>query len=233
MFNKVKARAATGFCALTAILVGTLVLTPHGGSFAQSGRKIPKKPPGTQQQDSPPPSDSSKSKEASNDNQSDNKKPAIPVAVVSNVAFVGSYDLQLAGLVTDGILSRLSETHAVQASTAGTNLNRKEASDLAKKSTDTYVLWFELQADVIDSRSSIGGVDPRSMYVDFVVFAPGSNKQKTSGHVYQRGRGQGGIPGNGPSSTWTVEYSLRNAGRETADRLLDALGLASLPQIPH
>jgi len=132
------------------------------------------------------------------------------------------------GVVIDGCLERLHESPAVDVRT-GKDMNRKEASDVAKKSSDTYVVWLELQSDRTSNSptSSMDSAYARSFYVNYVVFAPGADKTKASGHVYQRNRGVGGVPypGQSPQTSSSAEYSLRYAGRETADRVLDALGI--------
>jgi hypothetical protein len=107
-------------------------------------------------------------------------------------------------------------------------MNRKEASDLAKGSTDSYVLWFELRSD----RGNYTSDDPRyasELYVDYSLYVPGTGKIRTSGHVYQRRVGAIGSPvplpptiGRGP-----VESQLEQAGRETADRVMAALNIPS------
>jgi len=148
------------------------------------------------------------------------------MVVKSNMdAFVSSI---YPSVVIEGCLERLHESPAVDARTAK-DMSRKEASDVARKSSDTYVVWLELQSDRM-SNSPTSGMDPayaQSFYVNYVVFAPGADKTKASGHVYQRNRGAGGLPypGQSPRTSSSAEYSLKYAGRETADRVLDSLGI--------
>jgi hypothetical protein len=133
-------------------------------------------------------------------------------------------------IVMDGFMERIQTSNAVKART-GRDMNRKEASDYAKSSADTYVVLIQLDVDpAYSNRDRMGYVDPASLYVDYVVFTPGTGKTKSSGHVYQRRGVTGGspLPGPMPRTTAGAEYSLRYAGRETADRVLDALGLALL-----
>jgi len=196
------------------------------GAPAQSGRKIPKQPKNT----APEPPPAKEPAEEKTAPQPDTK-PAIPVIVASDVQYISSSDI-VNRIVAEGVLNRLGEFRSVKAQPGGDRINRKEASDLAKKSTDTYVLWFELQLDAVDAQRSTSRMDQaRNLYVNFVVFSPGG-KIKTSGHVYQRSRVPytGGLP---TPTVGTAEYSLRWAGRETADRLLDTLGLSTPLQIPR
>src|SRR5206468_538044 len=101
-------------------------------SQAQSGRRPPKQPkspdPFPTKQEEPPVKPSEQ-----------NSIPQIPVKVVWYLQNVGisSYYPRI---VEEGCLEQLSRAGAVKAS-AARDLNRKQASDIAKASTDTYVLW--------------------------------------------------------------------------------------------
>ena len=197
-----------------------LVLGMDPISQAQSGRKPPMQPK------SPDPIPSKQEEPPVTPPAEQSSKPQIPVKVVWHQQSIASSTFY-ARIVQDGCLERLSESGAVKAS-ATADLNRKEAIDMAKGSADTYVLYFELEADVADTeRAGIGSVPPQYLYVRYQVFTPGTGKAKTSGQVYQRSRGPGGmpLPVPGPQTTSSAEYSLRYAGSEMADRLLDALGL--------
>lgn len=189
-------------------------------SSAQSGRHPPKPPkspdPLPQKQEEPPIAPPS----------AQDSKSKIPVKVVLHLQSIAASSIY-SRTVEEGCLERLSQSGSVNA-TAAQELNRKEAIDIAKASADTYVLWFELEADVVDAeRAGLGQVPPQYLYVRYEVFTPGTGKIKASGHVYQRSRGPGGIPLPipGSQSPGSAEYSLRYAGGELADRLLDALGL--------
>ncbi|HSB11371.1 MAG TPA: hypothetical protein VLM38_17925 [Blastocatellia bacterium] len=202
----------------TAVLLGFAFASFSEASIhsGQSGRKPVKRPespdPLPPKQEEPPIKPSERSA-----NQ-------IPVKVVWYLQHINSSSI-LAGIVQDGCLERLAQTKSVFA-TPGRDMNRKEASDMAKASSDTYVLWFELELDVVDTedaRVTAGPANAQYYYVNFEVFAPGTGKHKTSGHIYQRPRGPGGVPM--PRTNSTAEFSLRYAGREMADRLLDTLNV--------
>jgi hypothetical protein len=188
-------------------------------SQAQSGRRPPKPP--TSPDPLPPKQDDTPIKPQSEQNQS----PQIPIKVGWYLQAMNTSSIY-ARVVEDGCLERLSQSNSVKASPTK-ELSRKEAIDLAKASTDAYVLWFELEMDVADmDRSGIGGVQPQYLYVRYEVFTPGTGKAKTSGRVYQRPRGPGGVPVPLPRSNSSAEYLLRHCGSEMADRLLDSLSVA-------
>ena len=205
----------------TAAFLGLLFLLGAASvSQAQSGRHPPKQPK------SPDPIPSKQEEPPVTPPAEQNSKPQIPVKVVWHLQSIAASTIYTR-IVQDGCLERLSESGAVKTS-AGADLNRKEAIDIAKASADTYVLYFELEADLADTdRAGIGSIPPQYLYVRYEVFTPGTGKSKAGGHVYQRSRRPGGmpLPGPGPQTTSSAEYELRYAGSEMADRLLDALGL--------
>jgi hypothetical protein len=199
------------------------VMTVASVSQAQSGRRPPKQP--TSPDPLPPKQEEPPIKPSTPDQKSTS---GIPVKVGWYLQNMNTSSIY-ARVVEDGCLDRLSQSNSVKASPTK-ELNRKEAIDIAKGSTDTYVLWFELEVDVAESGSAgLGGVQPQYLYVRYEVFTPGTGKTKTSGHVYQRPRGPGGVPIPLPRTNGSAEYLLRNCGREMADRLLDTLSVARPP----
>lgn len=192
-------------------------------ALAQSGRRPPKQP--TSPDPLPPKSDEPPIKPA-NDKPS---APKIPVKVVWDHRFIGSSSIY-ARTVQEACLERLSQSGSINATAAADEMNRKKAIDLAKASTDTYVLWFELDVDTTyQDRSGIGNVPPQYLMVNFEVYTPTTGKTKTSGHIYQRPRGPGGITLPGPGTSGSAVYSLGYSGQEMADRVLDTLGVARPP----
>jgi hypothetical protein len=108
-------------------------------------------------------------------------------------------------------------------------MSRKQAIDIAKGSQDIYVLWFELEIDpMYQGRAGIDNVPPQYLNVRFEIYTPGTGKTKTGGSIYQRSRTPGGLPVPG-GALGSAQYLLRNAGREMADRVFDALGLSRPP----
>jgi hypothetical protein len=217
MRNNLSHRVSIALLLAAAVLVMSDGLTASG----QSGRRPPKKsespdplPPKQEEPPIKPPEDTSKSR--------------IPIKVAWYLRDVMDSSM-LAHIVQSGCLERLSQSNSVSA-TPTDDVNRKQASDMAKASSDTYVLWFEFEYDTSSIQQPRGGLDPsraQQISVRYEVFAPGTGKSRTSGHLFQRVRGPGGVPLPipGPGSTAAAEYSLRYMGREMADRLLDALNL--------
>ena len=202
------------------LLCALLMLNVIPLAEGQSGRRVPKRPTAP---DPLPPTSSEPPIQPPNQQSSQNEKNRIPVLVVKYLPNISSSSMA-GNIVIEGFLERMQRAATVKVR-AGKDMNRKEASDYAKSSEDNYVVWLQLQSD---TASGMGGYeDPNDLYVDYVVFTPGTGKSKTSGHVYQRTRGAIQMP----RTTSGAEYTLRRAGAETAERVLSSLGQAGPPII--
>ncbi|MEK6300373.1 MAG: hypothetical protein AABO41_06595 [Acidobacteriota bacterium] len=130
-------------------------------------------------------------------------------------------------IALDGCLEELKQSPSVEVS-SGKDKTRKEASDYAKASKDTYVLLIQLEQEM-NPRGDAGvlatGGDPRTLVVSYLLFTPGTGKIKTSGRIYQ-GTTRGGVGQPVPNTRGIVDYELRRCGRDAADRVLDVLNLA-------
>lgn len=217
-------RCSTPSFAAAILVCILLLLSAAPVSQAQSGRRPPKQP--TSPDPLPPKAEEPPIKPSSDQNSG----PKIPVKVVWHLTYISSSTIYTR-TVQDACLERLSRSGSIRATTAADEMNRKQASDMAKASVDTYVLWFELEVDSgYNDRGGIGSVPPQYLTVRFEVYTPTTGKTKTSGHIYQRPQGPGGIPLPGPGSSGSAIYSLGYSGREMADRVLDALGVARPPR---
>jgi hypothetical protein len=200
-----------------------LLLSAAPTSQAQSGRRPPKRP--TSPDPLPPKAEEPPIKPSSDQNSA----PKIPVKVVWHLANFNSSTIY-SRTVQEACLERLSRSGSIRATAAADEMNRKQASDMAKGSADAYVVWFELEVDsAYNDRSGIGSVPPQYLTVRFEVYTPTTGKTKTSGHIYQRPQGPGGLPLPGPGTSGSAIYSLGYSGREMADRVLDTLGVARPP----
>jgi hypothetical protein len=137
------------------------------------------------------------------------------------------------GDVSDALIDRLNEANLFSV-TRESEMNRKEASDRAKSMSDGYVVWFQLESESTQS-VGMGPQYDSQLYVNFAIYKSGTGKVLTQGHVYQRPVGMtGGGPLPAPTGGQTtggtqIEYRLRRAGRETAERVLAALGKPPIP----
>ena len=203
-------------------LVALWILVASTGILAQSGRKLPdfgdkkSSPPAAAPEPAPAPTSSSRAEK-------------VPIVVTSHLADIMRSSSILNSVVSDALIERLNEGSLLSV-TREQEMNRKEASDRAKGMSDGYVVWFELDAEM-DQPGSVGPQYNSQLYVSFVIYKPGTGKILTQGHVYQR---PVGTVGSGPLPTPTgggtqIEYRLQRAGRETAERVLQALGKPVIP----
>ena len=208
---------------LSALMICALAALVIAGAFpadaSQSGRRIPKRP----KQTDPVPAEKSESPDDST--KADTDRNLIPVRVSKNLPGVMSAPY-LAAYVVEGCVSRLKSAPSLDVTTGG-DLNRKEASDYAKASTDIFVAWLEPELDRLDPNRNDPVYDD-SVRVRYVLFEPGTGKMKTHGMVYMRPYrprlGGVGVPLPLPRGMSTIESHLRQAGEDAADRMLDALG---------
>ena len=215
--------------ALTLFVCAIVILGIAGAAEAQSGRRIPKRP--TTSDPIPPKESDPPPVVKPEDKKSD--KPLVPILVAKHLNdIVYSSNIYL-DVVLSGFLERMSKATGVKVEPTGKDLNRKEAHDAAASSQDRYVVWFTLVTD--NPNTGMASPYPDSpatasyLYIDFVLFSPATGKTKSSGHVYQRQRGSG-LPI--PTSGGTVEYNLRYAGMEFAERILDSLDFTSTGTTP-
>ena len=199
-----------------------LLMAMSIGSQAQSGRRPPKQPkspdPIPSKQEEPPITQPSEQKSI----------PKIPVKVVWDLYAIASSSTYSRS-VQEACLDELSKSGSIAVSTTSREQNRKQAIDMAKASADMYVVWFQLEPDpTYSDRSGIGSIPPQYLIVNFYVFTPTTGKTKTTGRVYQRSVGPGGLPV--PGSGTNGYYSLEYAGREMADRVLASLGIVRPPR---
>jgi hypothetical protein len=148
--------------------------------------------------------------------------------VTSHLADIINSSSILMGVVSDALIERLNQASLFSV-TREQEMNRKEPSDRAKAMSDGYVVWFQLETD-FDQGGGMGPQYASQLYVSFVIYKPGTGKILTQGHVYQRPVGTaGGGPLPGPTGGTQIEYRLQRAGRETAERVLQALGKPVIP----
>lgn len=213
-------RAAALTVAMLFVCNATITAVP------QSGRRIPKRPttadPTTPKESEPPVAQPEEKKPA---------HPAVPVLLAGHLDDIIYSSSVYLNIVTDGFLERTAKMNGLKIEPAGRDTNRKQAIDAAKASQDRWVVWFRLVSDSMSSTPSSDYAYGYTLYIDYQVFEPGTGKSKTSGHVYQRTRTAGpvGVPMPGRTG---VEYNLRYAGMELADRVLSVLDLTSPTTTP-
>lgn len=202
--------------ALNISLCVLLVLTIHSLGQAQSGRRAPKPieppiPTPTPKQEEQPTSP----------NKPALKQQTLIVGMdgTGRSAYIPSY---LADAVWSGFIERFRDVSFVTIS-GDKSMRRKEASERAKKETESFVVLLQLETMGIDA--SRGQANPDDLAVSYIIYTPGTGKVKNQGRVYVR-PSRGILSGRLPTSR-TAEMQMNEAGRETADRVMSTLHLAS------
>ena len=175
---------------------------------AQSGRRAPKP--------LSPPTPVSPPKE------SEQPPPAKPAPKQQTVmaGIDASFDIPIymSDAVWYGFIERFNKASGVII-TGEKILNRKGANERAKKSTESPVVLLHLTTRSVGG--SMGQVSFDDLVINFSIFSPGTGKVSESGQVYIRP--QRNILGQRLPTGRYGEHELREAGRETANRVLTLL----------
>lgn len=177
---------------------------------AQSGRRAPKP--------LSPPTTTPSPKEA--------EQPATPKPTPKQLTLIAGMETSLdipfymSDTVWNGFVERFNKASSVVIA-GNKNMNRKEASDRAKKATESPVVLLNLSTQ--GGGGNMGQVNYEDLVVSFTLYSPGTGKISEQGRVYiQRNRS---ILGQRLPTGRNGESQLREAGRETADRVLSLLHL--------
>ena len=153
------------------------------------------------------------------------KPPRLQLLVgVDNRDAMSNIPYYVTDTVLDNCVRRLGDASDVMVTSAGRGMNRAEAIKRAKEETVRYVVWLQIGSELADSgrKPSSNSVD--ELYVSYTIFEPGTAKHKQSGRshhqIYQTGRG--GVSTPNKNSPLYSEYALKQAARETAERILAA-----------
>ena len=208
------------------IVCAILTMVCAGIATAQSGRHLPDFTP-KQPSQAPPPEKEQPA--APDQNQAKSLTPLIIMSDLDETPVMGSVQRtdtetgMLLDVVIDGCIRRLREARAFATSREGRNVNRKEASDAAKAMEKGYVALIGLGQDNMAGSTASAS----DLYVSFTIFSAVTGKAKSSGRVYGQSNAAGPLPL--PQSGTPLEYTLRNAGRDLAERILNALNVVSPP----
>jgi hypothetical protein len=129
--------------------------------------------------------------------------------------------------VIDNCVRRLGDASEVIVTSAGRGMNRAEAIKRAKEETIRYVVWLQIGSELADSGKKPSKNSMDELYVSYTIIEPGTAKFKQSGRshhqIYQTGRG--GVSTPTKNSPLYSEYALKQAARETAERVLAAFDI--------
>lgn len=116
--------------------------------------------------------------------------------------------------------NQLDEPASVKVEVATRDIGRADAVLRAKSEKETYVVWLQLIPDNFSGRDGAND-NPYNVYIEYIVLAPTTAKQVTSGRAYPGGHRNGGVIVKPKSSGVYGDYYLNEAAKEVADRILD------------
>jgi hypothetical protein len=193
----------------------SLLVLSAASVAAQSGRRAPKTAPVPIPTPSP---ETTPSRKKAPDG------PALSVVVGIDDDAFSNIPLYFNGSVLGSCVDRLRDEPGVKVYVAERSMNRSEAVKRAKAEKESYVALLHLRGDnMAGSSTSLSDV-----FIEYVVFAPTTGKVVATGHAYQQAYRNRGVvlgPGTSGSSVYT-EYRLKEAARDAAERILNALRAA-------
>jgi hypothetical protein len=217
--------AALACCAL-------FVLAAFGMGYGQAGRRVSK--PKT---DPPVP----KAAEAAATPAATPKEAEkVPLLIGSHTASVNLPMSMSAGELLQGaVVQRLRDSQSLQIG-SDSNMTRGDAIKRAKNAeTKSQIVWLELHhnSSMYDPAGT-SGRGTENLYIQYIVYEPGTAKVKAQGNVYLRPTSSSRVPGLGigrrlprcyPQGLYGVEFALVEAGIETAERIFREMSLPYPP----
>lgn len=157
--------------------------------------------------------------------------PAPRLMLLVGIEDLNSYSnvpYYLSDTVLDNCVRRLGDAAEVTAAAASRSMNRAEAIRRAKAEKQAYVVWLQIESDLMNSgKQSKNG--PDELYVRYTIFEPETANIKQSGRthqlIYKTGRGGVSTPTASKKSPLYSEYALKQAAREAAERVLQAFDI--------
>ena len=214
-------RLARGYLAGAAILTVS-VFWLAATAPAQSGRRAPARTTTV-----PTISGRPRTVEKKPDKPPADTRTSLVIAVEEQNAF-SRIPYYLSGTIRDTCGDALRKSPLLKVEIASREMNHADVVNRAKAEKETYVVWLQLGSDSFDSGRSSSTQAPQDLYIRYTILNPVTARVKSSGRTYQRinRTGKGGvlgrIPGSQGSSIYS-EYALKQAAKEAAERILDAL----------
>jgi hypothetical protein len=165
-------------------------------------------------------------------------KPAAPriqllVGVENRSPFL-NIPYYLSDTVLENCVRRLADSADIVPHTVGRGMERTDAVRRAKEEKEAYVVWLQVESDVVDSgRQQKEG--PDELYVRYTIFEPQTGKVRQTGRthkqIYKTGRGGVSTPTSTRNGPLYSEYALKQAAREAAEKIIEAFEV-TIPKDP-
>ena len=131
--------------------------------------------------------------------------------------------------VLQGCAMRLDQARSVKVD-IDRNMTRSDALKRARAQEENPVVFLRLRSDNLGASTNAG--DYSQLYIEYVVFEAQTTKVLSAGNVYQGGINKGVV--TVPTSRGgaaAAEFRLKQAAKDAADRILNALHLTP-PHMP-
>jgi hypothetical protein len=132
----------------------------------------------------------------------------------------------LSDTVLDNCVRRLADSAEIIPNAVGRGMDRVDAVRRAKAEKEGYIVWLQIESDVIDSgKQQKNG--PDELYLRYTIFEPVTAKVRQSGRTHQQiyKTGRVGVSTPNKNSPVYSEYALKQAAREAAERILEAFDI--------
>jgi hypothetical protein len=139
---------------------------------------------------------------------------------------MGNAPYYLSDTVLENCLARLAEANEVVASSVGRHITRGDAIKMAKEETKRYVVLLQI-TDGLAGSSPQTRSGASELYVTYMIYEPGTAKVKQSGRAHKSIYPSGNVGVSGPARQAPVysDYSIKQAARETAEKILEAFDI--------
>src|SRR6266576_2156221 len=154
----------------TTIVACLLLAFSFLATQAQSGRRVPKATPAS----TPEPSPEAKP----SPNKTPAETPQIGLILGINGDSFSNVPLYYYDSVLQSCADRLNQADSIALDVSGKQMNRSDAIRMAKSQKEAYVAALELRNDQMNTGSNSNQYD--GLFIEYVVFAPGTAKVVTS-----------------------------------------------------
>ncbi|MDQ3755575.1 MAG: hypothetical protein M3371_12695 [Acidobacteriota bacterium] len=165
--------------------------------------------------------------------------PVNKIALVVGSDPRGSFSLSSfeSDIMQRTVIRRLDESNAL-APRGGDEMRRDEAQQRARRETDTYIVWLQLEENSVGGSVMIRRDDPENYQIRYAVYEPQTGRTKSQGNIYLRSYGRRRVGGIGlprgssnclPPTLNNFEFALTLGAIEAADRILKSFSLPPLP----
>jgi hypothetical protein len=126
---------------------------------------------------------------------------------------------------------RLDDPESVDVEVASRDISRADAVLRAKSEKEAYVVWLHLAPETLSGRAGPYD-DPYNVSIEYVVLAPTTAKQVTSGRTFPGAYRTGSVIVGPKTSGVTGDYQLKQAAKAAAERILDHFHIGGIGTHP-